>query len=330
MQIENWLYHNYDVVPQRDGTELTICCPFCQDDSYHLSVSMLKPVWQCWRCHRTGKHVKLVMCAENISYTKALKLLKNPKTVKDFDKMKKIWFDEVAGYTPEIHEQTKNVLISKPSKPFDMPDWFTPLLPISKEGIPTLQYLRKRLEMNSFGNRMFTDTLILKYHFGYLKKKDITEQNKKFYGRLLMPIETGYFQARTVNKKHPAKYLNPDLPVADRVFNYMALLEHEWINIAEGVFDAIAIGDNTIGVLGSSISVEQARRIVKSGVKHITLCPDAGYQFSVGTVKAANHFESYGIDVDIRHYERADPAECNEFDTHAYDFKYKLLARLGG
>jgi len=314
-----WLEHNFDVVSQKNGQELTICCPFCTNDtSYHLSVSTVKNVWQCWKCGRSGNHVKLVMCYENISYHEAKKKIRNPRVAGDYDreKIKGIWMDEV------VNED----FAYKPHH--GMPDWFTPLLPPKggKEVFPILHFAKRRLE----NNRVAANVIIREYNFGLLLKKNVTKDNKKFLGRLIIPIEDSYFQARLVKGKHSAKYLNPDIPLEHRVFNAKALDAYYHINIAEGVFDALAIGSNAISVLGSKINAHQARRIVNSDVTHITLCPDSGYHFTVGTVNAADYFKSKGIEVDIRLYKREDPAECDEFDTEHYNFKYKVLAKLGG
>ena len=305
LDISHWLHTNFDVHTNNRGV-MSFDCPFCDDDGHHMTVSSTKNVYNCWKCEASGRYIDLVMKVESCSLIEAHKYIKEPPV-------------RVAN----IHKPlfVPRIKIVKPQKEkIDMPNWFRPLSSTkSIKMMPILQYTKKRGMSNE---------QIKKYNFGWCDSDK--DEHYKFRNRLVMPVENGYFQARTIKKNIKPKYLNPSIDIGNSLFNAQALLHYEEIEICEGIFSAIAIGNNAIATLGISIRESQAMRIVKSDVKKVTLSPDAGVAMKKNTINAADFFSGRGLKVEIRDYKDGDPDSSDDYEVKSYDFKYKLNAKIRG
>ena len=94
-----------------------------------------------------------------------------------------------------------------------------------------------------------TIVLILKWKIGYCKEG-------RYAGRIIVPSfdvdgDLNYFIARSY-VGHTRRYLNPPAD-RDLVFNELNIDWDEPVVLVEGVFDAIAAGNNAIPILGSTL-----------------------------------------------------------------------------
>jgi DNA primase len=278
--------------------DYVISCPFCGEQSGHMYVSMIKQVAHCFRCEWGGSlfdFAKQFLDAD--SFAEVWQLIREKRThLKDFDDLRQ----RLLGLDKQMTEDIT-----------DMPDWYVPFSADAKQDKHAqlvLGYALKRLSANN----------IIKYGIGYC---DDPKQDM-FRLRMILPIERGYFQARTIGKTEP-KYTNPKVPVGNRVFNSTALNGTE-VLIAEGVISAIAIGTKAVAVLGKNVRKEQLERIAKCPANKVTISFDSDASWGATAVKAADYLYHCGKKVYIRQYLEGDPDSSDIFSTK----RYSLLSQL--
>lgn len=290
--IVKWLEKNLGPTrSSHNGSELSVCCPFCEDSKFHLYYNVQKDVWNCFKCNSSGRGLDLI-----ISYT------------------------GVDAYTAARYLSPAKVLPVKPEPPLTvMPIWYQPLLPEPKQLKPGYNLI-----YNYALSRKFTRAQIEFYGFGYAVG-DYACRN-----RLIIPVERGYYQARAINKSQEPKYKNPEYPKEDRLFNHR-FLGSKHIAICEGAFSAIAATRDScpaVAILGKKATYEQMIRIARSKPDMVDIAFDAGTEWLDTTVGLAKFLYSYDIQVRIRHYKFGDPDECSEFELTTYNPSYQFTARL--
>lgn len=292
--ILSWLEKNLG--PSRsshNGTELSVCCPFCDDTKYHLYYNTQKDVWNCFKCNSSGRGLDLIMMHEDIdAYTAAMYLSQGPKP---------------------IYKQPK----VEPLK--EMPSHYKALLPVPNPLPIEYAYIYKYAL-----RRKFTLPQIEFYGLGL-------STDHAYRCRLIIPVERGYFQARAIFQQTKPKYTNPEHPKEDRLFNHR-FLGYKRIAICEGAFSAIAASRDTncpaVAILGKKATYEQMLRIARSKPEMVEIAFDAGTESDDSTLELAEFLRSYGIAVYIRAYEFGDPDECSQYNIYRYTPTYGLRARL--
>lgn len=299
MVTTDWITDYFDgLIPACDGRELRVDCPFCGDDrKAHLYISTVKPVAHCHRCGWSGTHALLVMDVSGAeSLWEAWRLINRGPTLMEF-------------------KSIADRLQPKPTPAKDlshMPDWFQPF---SKglDGLSSqmvLDYALKRL----------TAEELRRYGMGFCRDSKQPE-----FMRLVIPVERGYYQARSIFPGVAQKYINPKDPIEDRLFNYPALEAYNQVYIAEGIISAIALGESAVATLGKEPNTAQLSRLRSSPVARYTLAFDAGTEYGRGLVKAAEHL---GVDkpVTIRQYSEGDPDSSESYIEFPYTLQYSIEA----
>lgn len=92
--------------------------------------------------------------------------------------------------------------------------------------------------------------------------------------RLVIPVEGQYWQARSLAKWLEPKYINPDYDADKFIFNSSALEDYDDVVICEGCFNAMAVGDNAIAILGKEVPVKKLHRLVDANVKRYIVALD--------------------------------------------------------
>ena len=212
------------------GAELLFACPSCDHRKRKFSVNIVKNVFKCWICDARGKNIyRIVRKFGTYQQRQKYLELQGRLDLNEFDNL----FKELNNIEEKQH--------------IDLPEEFISLcnkdLPI--ETTDAFRYLSSR----GIGRRE-----ILKWKIGYCKEG-------RYAGRIIIPSfdmdgDCNYFIARSY-VGHSYRYLNPP---ADRdiVFNELMIDWDEPIVLVEGVFDAIAAGENAIPILGSTLR-EQSR-----------------------------------------------------------------------
>ena len=248
--------------------EFLFTCPFCKHHKKKLSVNIEKNVWKCWVCDRSGKTADYL-----------IKRFGDAQDLKDW------------GVDRNLELEQINDLLYGKSEPvyraeIELPAAYQPLL------IGPKTFLKKKA-IKYLHKRGVTDKDIFRLKIGVCKKGE--------YGnRIIIPSfnnegEINYFVARSLDSDY-LKYKNPKVSKSDIIFNELLLDFQKPIFIVEGIFDSMAVGKNSVPVLGSTIK-ENSRLFQKivenSTLVYIALDEDATKKER----RIINLFLSYGISV---------------------------------
>lgn len=283
------------------GSEYAVDCPFCGDTKKHLYISLAKPVAICFRCGWKGTHFELVKhYLDCDGAAEVFELIRGkPVSVSEFD---------------VIRQRLVNGEIPAGDVLEEMPEWYIPFSEsggYDKHAEMVLNYALKRMSWQK----------VVRYAIGCCD--DLKQE--KFRMRMIIPIERGYFQARTIGKAEP-KYTNPKEKVGDRVFNPTALTGKRLL-VAEGAISAMALGEKAIAVLGKNVRQEQLQRIGDSKARKVIISFDADATWCDSAVRAAKYLTSVGKNVFIRKYAEGDPDTCDLYVDEEFSLSSQLAAR---
>lgn len=296
-EIEDFLRRNFDeVIIYKSGTDLRVNCPFCatntgsEDLGQRLYVSQVKETCHCFRCEYSNSWIGLIMDVTGMDYVHALGEVysaPNPVRLDDLRKALRSRKDFHVEFATLPHDFR---LLSGPER--------SPLQVAAKN------YLRKR----GFGMDYWH-----KYNLGVAESLGY---------RVIIPIEDGYWQARAIFKFLQPKYVNPGTESRNVLFNADALISYDEVVICEGAFSSMAVGDNSIALIGKTATDGKVQRLRKSKVRHfiITIEPGAGRAM----VTLADALKGYGKAVTVWQYEDGDPADSTKFTEKSYDLRTKL------
>ena len=205
--------------------------PDCHDQKGHLEINLRKGIFHCWLCDYSGNIRQL--------FKAVLGKVPNIDEFVSADELKN--FPLATSRVERIIERTT-----------ELPNEFKPLWnkdeKLSITGQHALKYALSRMSWEE----------VERYRVGYCGYGS-------YKNRLIIPcFEEGkvvYFVGRALYKGMAPPYLNSKSPRADIIFNYDQALKVGKAALVEGVFDAIAIGDEppVVGIasLGTSITEEQ-------------------------------------------------------------------------
>lgn len=300
-EIETFVYGHFDDVGTygHPVTDLTVNCMHCaengmgDDTKHHLNISINKQVVHCFRCGYKATWIGFVMDVTGYVYHKALGLLYTKPKVRDLDSKLETMNEAVAAHR-------KNMA--------GLPQSFIPLHTIEQAN-PYRHYMKLR----GF------DMAVCK-HYNIGKAEEVP-------GRVIIPIENGYWQGRAMYKWLEPKYLNPKNPASDIIFNAGSLGLYDEVVICEGAFSAMAVGYNALALIGKEPTHEKMSRLLQSEVSHfiIALEPKA-----IGTMgKLANQLYRNGKEVTIWEFTSGDPADPKGVSVvKPYDMRFQVLSKL--
>lgn len=299
--IDKFVYRNFaDVIDYGNPIgDYRVNCSFCKqnlgkvDYKHKLYISKHKQTVHCFRCGYSASWITFVQDFLQCDRHVAIGELYNKPKVKDIDK--------IDSFLSKQREEEKTYECSLPKD-------FKCLYEL--EGYRQhKRYLIKR---------GFEETIWKKYNLGVADS---------YPGRVILPVEQGYFQARAIHNWIKPKYINPKVQSRHYIFNSQALNLYDEVVICEGIFSAIAVGDNAIALLGKQAIYEQIKRLLKSDVSSfiIALEKDA---FST-VVKIADLLYNSDRRITLWEYRNGDPADSDDFVVKEYNFKTKLNYLFG-
>jgi len=279
--IENLLQRFPDA--RQSGSEIKICCPFCHETGRHLYVNVNKLVFHCFHCGESGGIAKL---AKEAGFSVGR------ETEESF-----MPTDEIAErYLRFVRSESLSVNVQDIPMP---PGYF----PFDKTTIS--EGLGKRC-FEYLVARGFDENTVLSRRLGYCV-------SGPYRNRVILPIfEHGnlvYYTARSIGEEKP-KYLNPPSGTVvrrDIIYNYDMGFWCDPVVICEGIFSAIAVGDNAIATLGKDATDEQIYRIALFGAKTIIVCYDPGAEGSAYAI--ARKLIGFCPNIKIAHLVDGDPNE---------------------
>lgn len=300
--IESWLENQfYGSVLRGNGDELRVNCPFPHrdgaDTKYHMHVNVSKPVAHCFKCNWGGTHFELVRQVTGAeSYAEVYLILQGQRT-------------SLASYTTVVEQLRQR---RREAKSVEwMPKWFKPFG-------KNLDGIYSELVLQYAIDRRISIDDILKHKFGYC-----TDMDCEYAMRLVMPVERGYFQARSITENSRDKYLSPGTQKEDRLFNYQALDSDELV-ICEGIISALASGSSAVALLGKVATPKQAQRLAQSRAKRVVLAMDADAVGDKAVSKLAKLLDANGKEVLIRQYEQGDPADGYGYVDRLWNLQYEI------
>ena len=198
----------------------------------------------------------------------------------------------------------------------------------NKELPPTSMYPINYLKSRRIGKKD-----IIKWKIGYCPKG-------KYGGRIVIPSfdedgDVNFFISRSYDRDW-RKYLNPEAS-KDIIFNHPYIDFDEPITIVEGVFDAIKAGDNSVPLLGSTLTETSSLfdQIIKNDTPvYLALDPDADKK----TNKLIRLFLNYDIElylVDVKPFNDVGEMTKKQFEERKSSAKIinldgYLLKRISG
>ena len=255
------LFENVLGKSMTSGNEATFSCPYCNHHKKKLVINIITQKWHCWVCGIKG------IGAERI-FRKVGALGK---------------IQELNTLTGVRHTTDKAKVSEHVSLPMD----FIPLVSGNKNS-PEFRNAAKYLR-----SRGITKIDVLRYNIGYC-------ESGEYSGMVIIPSydEKGmlnYFVGRSyydTDFKHKNPKTSKDVIGFELLVNW-----NEDINICEGVFDAIAIGENSIPIFGKFMPKSLKIKIKENNVKRVNIVLDNDAKSEA--VKLCEYLQSENIDVRI-------------------------------
>ena len=281
---------------QMKNGEQAFHCPFCNHHKKKLQVNTETQKWHCWVCNIGGYKICIL-----------LRKLNAPKQI--ISEVLKILGD-YRGVSKEKDEKTEyNVSLPKEYKPL----WIKSEDPIYKNAI---HYLRQR-------NIGPID--IVRYSIGFCSSGG-------YSNRIIIPSydkdgKLNYFLARDMFPNSKFKYKNPPMS-KDMIGFEMYINWNEPIVLCEGAFDAIAIRNNAIPLLGKFLSKTLLKKLAEKQPKRIYVALDTDAKKDA--IKLVKFLMDSGINTYLLEMNGKDPSEIGfkEFWKIIKDTKHSKFSDI--
>ena len=242
----------------RDGINYSISCPKCKDhrrEKKKLVVRLDDGRYHCWVCGDKGSSIIRLISKFRPDLVENIQV----RLRKDAESLEE----------EEIQVELPKNIISLGSKNQKDPDLKSTLKYLKRRGLSLRDIMRWRIMSCTTGT---------------------------FRRRVIIPSfdnlgNLNYYVARTINPDVKMKYQNAKISKETIIFNEIDMDWTKEVVLVEGVFDAINYPENTVPVLGSSLSTRS--RLFKMLSKHQTPCivsldPDLKYKaFAMADVLAS-------------------------------------------
>lgn len=269
--------------------EYLFTCPFCHTgNKKKLSINIINNKWKCWVCGSKGGHILWLLKKLNVSRDILIEF-------------KKLFSDD----------DIKIYKSSEVSTVLTLPEEYNPLWKVKK----TYPYLHAMHYLNARG---ITTDDIIRYRIGYCESGD-------YANRIIIPSydeenKLNYFVARSFfpsNLKYKNPLVSKNIVAFENMINYQ-----ERVILCEGVFDAMALKQNAIPLLGKTIPPILLERLVSNKTPEIIIFLDNDAKKEA--LKNKEILNKYGLsNVKIVHPEDKDASEMG----HAESIKLLNTAR---
>ena len=243
------------------GSEATFSCPYCNHHKKKLVVNIITQKWHCWVCGIKGVGVERI-----------------------FKKL------GASGKLSELQSLTGIKLTASKDKDAEhvsLPMEFVPMTSGSSSN-PEFRNAARYLKL-----RGITKIDVLRYNIGFC-------DTGKYKRMIIIPSYDkegvlNYFVGRSyydTDFKHKNPKTSKDIIGFELLLNW-----NEDINICEGVFDAIAIGENSIPIFGKFLPNALKIKIKENNVKRINIVLDSDAKSE--SIKLCEYLQSENVDVRI-------------------------------
>ena len=244
---------------QHHGGEISILCPKCSpahDNKRHtLSINTNNDRWNCFRCiGLKGRKNQIGRLLNVLRLDSLASVFDEDEVIVEDDSILKVKNRMLFGNDTNVVESISQI---------ELPDGYRTDWSKTTIGDNLIRYLlnARKVSLES----------IIKYRLGYIAKG-------KYAGCVVLPIYMGgklsFWQVRRVLMAGNApKYDSPPFGRRKVVFGYDSITT-KTVNIVEGIFDAIALGDGTVGLLSKSISEEQIALLGAKDIDYVRVILD--------------------------------------------------------
>ena len=241
------------------GKEYTFSCPYCNHHKKKLVINVVTEKWHCWVCGVKGIGVSRIF--------KQLKAYDKLPALKALSKIK-------------IKDNTKEVV-----EHVSLPSEFLPMVNGNMNS-PEFRNAAKYLK-----SRGLNKVDVLRHNIGYC-------ESGPYSGMIIIPSYNddgilNYFVGRSyydTTFKHKNPKVSKDIIGFELLINW-----NEDVNICEGVFDAITIGDNTIPIFGKFLPKKLRLKLKEKSVGRVNIVLDN--DATKEAIKLSENLISEGIDV---------------------------------
>lgn len=259
---------------------IQICCPFCNDTSFHLGYNTEKGYFNCYRCG----HIKVYDVLTTLTGKTFKKLLKK--------------------YSISLKKETESYQNTAPT----ISTCYLPpkIKKVNKEHINYLLSRKIDLRAVSVWNLMGVGNTLDRFR-------------KRIIAPIFQTEKIINWVSRDITGKNPHRYLNcPDnkaiVPLKQTLYGDWLINTENDIIIVEGIFDALRFGAGAIALYGVNYSNSQIKLLRQYKNKYILFDMD-----KTGRKKAqklADELSAFDGDVEIIHYNAKDPAELSQREAN--------------
>ena len=250
--------------------EYLFYCPYCEHHNPKMSVNIHKNVYKCWVCDARGMDIwRIVRRFGDQSDKRRWRAITST----------------IDASEQSIFDLFKESVVEEEEITIPLPEEFVSLVnkSLPRTAAPALRYLQ---------DRGITKKQIAQWKIGYCSRGE-------FAGRIVFPSfnkegDVNFYVARTY-KDDWMKYKNPAVS-KDVVFNEIYVDWKDRVYLVEGIFDAIAAGQNAVPILGSTLSEKSKlfRKLVENDTAvYIALDTDAEKK----SIKICNNLNRHGLEV---------------------------------
>jgi len=284
---------------KHSGDESTFNCPYCNHHKKKLVINTLTEKWHCWVCGIKGIGVERIF-----------------KKLGAFDKIAKLKrITKIKTFTKTDVEKDHVFL----------PLEFTPIV----NGVSSSPEFRNAARY--LKSRGLTKIDILRHNIGYC-------ESGPYSGMIIIPSydEQGILNYYVGRSYYDSTFKHKNPKVSKDVIGLELLINwSEDINICEGMFDAITIGENAIPIFGKFLPKKLKAKIRESETKKVNIILDSDARKEA--IELCEYLMAEGIDVHMVNIpEGTDPNELGKEEvkkliskTQKLDFTKIMEIKLG-
>jgi len=285
----NWpqflINHHIEYVtngPNTARNNVSINCPYCQDPSHHLGISLEGKGWSCWRCHNHGGSVKLIQKLIHCDWETACQIAGVQTTVTVSDVTLTSY---VKGLMTKEHKAQER-------RQLQIPPEFRRFLSAHRSLNPCYDYLHTRgynnkecflLAENYEIYFSFSGIFAYRIIFPVYNNIQLVTWTGRAIGKSNIRYKTLSNDAEKAKKEGTPQAIES---IKDCWWNYPALINDSYntLMLTEGPFDALkldffgsSLGVRSTCMFGKSISEAQSRQLdsIHNRINHLYIVLDA-------------------------------------------------------
>ena len=223
-----------------------VCCPFCEDDDFHLGIFKSGKNFSCWKCGTTGSLFDLMSALIGMTWTAFVaEANRHSEQALASDGVKAI--RGIISGTASVAEEERQTYDSLP------PGCLSVSSPLAQEEFLFIEFMKERnITLDSFIERGCVLGIV-----GELAHRLIYPiyADKKMVG----------YQGRALRDGLNPKYVFPDdFHTTEYLYNADSGLVNGRLILVEGAFDTWRMGDGTWATFSAHMSSQQRLKISKA------------------------------------------------------------------